>query len=193
MIESQQEMSKSFGKRKKIILGIIGVLLLVSAIIGIYQYEQHKKQEELQAYKQTLKRFAKVELTAGYHAEQMIQDYSEVWYNTIFNDFSEIDGERYTDFSEAVNAAVNHYYANGALDDLDAKVEEGNELLKKLKNPPKEFEEEYKAAVKVHDSLNNFVIYAKEPSGTLQSFNEDTSEKDSQLSANLDKLNSMLN
>ena len=61
-------------------------------------------------------------------------------------------------------------------------------MMKELKDPPKEYEEEYEALKDLYDSYLEFTEMVINPSGSLRSFSDDFNELDSRV---VNKYNAM--
>jgi hypothetical protein len=200
-MELKQEDSVPIKNSKKktffIILGV--AILVVGLVVSWLIYDNHKKEEAkkeyaklLNSYAVNLSTFSIAVITAGTQAEDITNQYSSVWHDAIWESPVTIDGERYYDFNAALAAQFTLFQTNGDLDSLDENMDIANGLIKELKNPPNEFEREYDVALDAYDALNDFVSLAKNPNGSLQTFVQESSAKDNDLAAAIQKLNNVL-
>ncbi|MGE7921211.1 hypothetical protein ACQKM9_20065 [Viridibacillus sp. NPDC093762] len=183
-------------KISKKVLSIIFALVVVAAAIGAYFYIEDMKEKEhtemLEKYESTLNDFYEKAFESATLAESITNQYSKVWHAAIWDKAVMVGDDYYFDFDSAIQAQYKVFSTNGKLDGMLDGLDLSNKAMKKMKNPPMEFEEEYEAASELQDSLNDFVSLAKNPTGSLQSFNQSTNEKDSQVSADLQKLENLL-
>jgi hypothetical protein len=201
-VESETNSVEQKKSKKSKIIGLVVAILVViiGGLYGVHYYQQvqEKKAEEkhakqLKAYQEDLNSFLDSAYEAGVTAEDVVSTFSDVWHSAIFDDFVTVNGQKYTDFNEVLQAQYDLYLTDGTFDKLDSAFEESNTIIKNLKNTPKEYEMEYEAALDVFDSLNDFVSLAKNPKGSLTTFNQESSEKDNAMASDIQKLDNMLN
>ena len=186
--------------KKKLIIGIIvAIVVVIAAFIGITSYQAVQEQKAAEEHAQRLAEYEK-DLSsfltwghgAGIAAEGVVSTYSKVWHDAIFDSYATINGERYYDFNKALQAQYTVFSTDGTLEGMGASMELVNGVMKELKNPPEEFELEYQTALEAYSSLTDFVTLAENPTGNLQTFNQESSEKDNQMASDLQKLDSMI-
>lgn len=179
-------------KKGKAIGIIIGFTLVIGIAIGFYFYLEAQKQKALEEYNNNLNIFLTAAYTTGVTAENIVNAYTDVWHSAIWDDYAEIDGERYYDFNDALTAQYSLFKEAGLLDTFDESFQLANKSMNKLDNPPAEFEREYEAANDLSDSLNDFVSLANNPSGNYNTFSSESNEKDAQMASDLQKLDNLL-
>lgn len=64
--------------------------------------------------------------------------------------------------------------------------------MSKLKNPTKGYEESYKTLSSLYDDYNSLYQEATNPTGTLMSYNTETSNKENDFNSLVDKLKTVV-
>lgn len=144
-------------KHKKITIGVIIILMICIACgtIGYFKYENTKKYKE---------NFNKAEINIEVEestAAVMANKESEVWDDAIQNS---------DDFETAVNDLHEKYQQNGSLKSLINDSKKSEEIMKLLKNPPKNYGQAYSILVKMYTKAESVKDMARYPSGSLNSY-----------------------
>jgi hypothetical protein len=166
----------TFKNKKNMFFSIIALLLFLSGCsIHTVHMEKQKKESKMdkKKYEQLLKTTAETMITASSTAEDMLNKYHDVWYDSIFNGYAEVDGEKiYGDFNKAVSAQQQLFEQDGTMELLEKSQDTITKAMKKLKNPPNEYKEGYNVLVHMYKVFNEYIDLAKSPEGSLQSFTE---------------------
>lgn len=180
-------------KKKRFIVIGIAVLLLIAG--GLYWNHYQAAQAKIHAAKQYKANMSLLLLeatTAGAKAEDMINTYQSVWHDAIFEDnYTTSDGSSYRSnkgFNAAIQTQRNIYDKLGDIKKLKADMSMVDMTIEKLKNPPSQYQDIYKEIVDLYSTLNQFVSMADNPSGSLQSYTDDTKTWDSDLSKKVDSI-----
>jgi hypothetical protein len=160
-------------KKKFIVLLVLSFLLVAALGVGGYHFYQKKKQEEVEEYGKKLNFLVMNMLNTGADAEKMINGYIDVWHKAIFNAGVKINGKWYSNFNGAVSALKIQFEQEGKIEKLKDSLDKTEEELKELKNPPEEYKELYELAVDMYKAHKEFIEYAIDPSGSLQSYSSD--------------------
>lgn len=181
------ELKKAKGKKKvKIIIALIAVILIVGSVtaVGIVQY-QIKIEDNVKKYGDNLELAADAMLLGASESETCANLIKKVWYNTIFKEsdyetdkYTKPDGYFVSDFNESLgNLYWDSDFVN-KISDIKENKETVNSFMKKLKNPPEEYEEAYDALKELYDSYLSLTNLATDPSGSLQTYSSDFAEAD---------------
>ena len=108
-----------------------------------------------------------------------------VWYNTIFKKYDD-ETDKYTlengvfvsDFNDALGNLFSDEEFKNVISGIKSNQNEVTELMKILKNPPKEYEEAYLALKAYYDDYLSLTKIVISPTGSLSSFSEDFNNAD---------------
>lgn len=152
-----------------------------------------KKTEE---YKKDLESVASSMLENAAKAETMLNQYAAVWSHSIeskgaisIEDMAVVTGletrdieEYFTlnsigyipdDFSTNIHSLNRYYEGSGQLEEVEGKSKEIKNKVSELNDPPKDFEKVYEEVLDMYNLSEEYIDMAINPSGSLQSFNED--------------------
>lgn len=109
----------------------------------------------------------------------------DVWYNTIFEKHDE-ETDKYTlengffvsDFNDALGNLFSDEEFKNVISGIKSNQNEVTELMKSLKNPPKEYEDAYSALKAYYDDYLILTKMVISPTGSLSSFSEDFNNAD---------------
>lgn len=108
-----------------------------------------------------------------------------VWYNTIFKKYDD-ETDKYTlengvfvsDFNDALGNLFSDEEFKNVISGIKSNQNEVTELMKLLKNPPKEYKEAYLALKAYYDDYLILTKMVISPTGSLSSFSEDFNNAD---------------
>ncbi len=180
-------------KRKvKVIIGIIIAIILL--IGGVFTAKIIKKNNAKKAYENVKLEYEKnyedcvnLMLEGAGKAEDVCGMIHDVWSNTIYEK-SNSRTDKYTKnakggFNDDFNTSLLLYMLSDEYtadtDRLNEIHDEVQELMKKLKNPPEEYEEAYSALKDFYDAYLKLVNLATDPSGNLQTYTTSFNTADS--------------
>lgn len=182
------------------VLGV-GVGLFVLTFSGFYLVAQHEanvaaaqRAAKQRKTKQMNKRFKDADTTvvmegvaASMAAEKIGNQYLSVWYDAIWDDAGvTVDGETYTDFSDAVNAQETAYENDSTTSDLQDTQAKMNAAFETMtRNKTKKNAALYQKAKRQVAAVNKFVRLATDPSGSYSDYSDDLHDADSTTSDSL--------
>lgn len=213
--ENVKNEKRKLSKRTKIILSAAGVLVLAAIAIVVALVVKANNEaahaEKVQKYLEDMRKCSATMILAAAEAEDICNLTNRVWHNTIFKE-SDKETNKYTINPDAYSEDIENYsnsqfvddfnvslvklyksdYMKGKLEALDLWNEAINENQKKLSNVPEECEEEYKTFSDLADAYFNLANFAKEPSGSLQTYSTKLEEYDSEFISLYNKLDRQL-
>lgn len=180
-------------KKSKKIIAIAAVVVLIVALIAVAVVQGQKKKEAEEAAKRIEEYSANLELVtysmlsgAG-DAETCGNLIKKVWYNAIYEERDD-STDKYTRpkgyFVSDFNDALQNLYSDSSFSLQISGIEDNqdtvNSLMKKLKNPPDEYEDAYEAVTELYDAYLTLTNLATDPSGSLQTFSSNFNDADSE-------------
>lgn len=201
MSEGQIQLEQPQTNKKNIPLIIAVIIVLIVAVTAIlYFHSVQQKQEAEKAYrntykntyKKTMKATINDTLTTGAKAEDMFNGYKSVWYDAIWKSkYTLSDGTKYSSirgFNQAISDQKDVYDELGDISELKEDMSKVDKDMEKLKNPPEQYKDLYKQIVDIYSTLSRFESLAEYPTGSLQSYSDDGSNYDKQLSKSIDSV-----
>ncbi|ADK14749.1 zinc ribbon domain-containing protein [Clostridium ljungdahlii] len=167
-------------KKRKIFFIIIAIFIIAGVCYGKYLNTQEQHDDYVRTFNETYLSI-KVE---GDLVESMCSQISSTWHGAIFN--SE------TDFNTAISNLNTGWQNDGSLDERKKAKEDIDKNMSKLKNPTKGYEESYKTLSSLYDDYNSLYQEATNPTGTLMSYNTETSNKENDFNSLVDKLKTVV-
>ena len=179
--------------KRKIIIGVIVILVIISIIFGISSLS---KKNSIEKYQDNLNNITLEMLNGAAEAENCGNLIKKVWYNTIYEE-SDWETNKYTqnsygyfndDFNDSLKALFSDPSFIEKLDSIEENQENVKDLMKDMKNPPEEFEEAYDDLKEYYDNyltLTNLVI---NPSGSLTTFSNNFNDADSNTVNSYEKM-----
>ena len=142
--------------------------------------------EEAAAYKSTLQTVSFSMIDGAAKAETAGNLILSVWSNAIY-ERSDIETDKYTKNNDLefvdFNTALSNLLSDNSFSEKISEISKNQtlvlEYMKKLNNPPKGFEDAYRAAKDCYDAYGSFINIVINLSGSLQSFSSDFSDADS--------------
>ena len=180
-------------KKSKKIIAIAAVVVLIVALIAVAVVQGQKKKEAEEAAKRMEEYSTNLELVtysmlsgAG-DAETCGNLIKKVWYNAIYEERDD-STDKYTRpsgyFVSDFNDALQNLYSDSSFSLQISGIEDNqdtvNSLMKKLKNPPDEYEDAYEAVTELYDAYLTLTNLATDPSGSLQTFSSNFNDADSE-------------
>lgn len=170
--------------KKLIVTGIIVAMAIVMAIIaGGNAYK--KKQSE--KYGKNLNVAAYTIMISASTVENSGNLIKQVWYNAIYKN-SDSKTDKYTrpngyyvsDFNDALQNLLSDSSFKEQIEKINDNKESINTLMKKLKNPPKEYKEAYESLSKLYDAYISLTSLVTSPSGSLQTYSQSFNNADNE-------------
>lgn len=189
--ETPQKVRVKVTKKVKILIGVSVALMLVIAaiIVCVCRYQKKKEkdnyEQRIEEYSDNLESAVYSMLSGASDAETCGNLIKKVWYNAIYEE-TDTETDKYTrpkgyfvsDFNEALKNLFSDTKFNRQIDEIEDNQKTVNSLMKKLKNPPEEYEEAYEAVYQLYNAYLSFTNLVIEPSGSLQSFSNKFSDED---------------
>jgi hypothetical protein len=183
-------------KKKKIttIICIVAAVVVfgIAAIIGVSQYKQKKAEKEyaerLDTYSSNLSDAASAMLNGAVEAEKCANLICDVWYNAI-HEIKDTDTDKYTrsggrfvdDFEDALENLISSVTYRDYKEKIETYDESVNTLMKKLVNPPDEYETAYDKLLEFYDAYVELIECAIDPSGSYNSFSDKFGDADDEI------------
>ena len=112
----------------------------------------------------------------------------DVWYNCIFeendpetNEYTRPNGYYLDDFNDALANLFSDETFSQQLSSIKNDQETVTDLMRKMSDPPEEFEDAYEALRELFDAYTEFTNLVINPSGNLQTFTSNFNDADSAL------------
>ena len=180
-------------KRNNKYIGIIISVIVIAAIC--FCGNNIRKNLVVQEYHNNLKIVSYTMLDGAAKAEEAGNLARSVWNNAIFekqdtetDKFTMPNGRFVDDFNDALNALYSDDDFNKSLSEIKNNQTDVIELMKKLKNPPKEYKEAYDVVQTYYESYLKMTKLVISPNGSLNSFSEDFSTYDTETVNAYEKL-----
>lgn len=177
--------------KKYIVIAVVAVLAIIAAIFIGNNVKQNKLAEEeaqrKEAYVSNLETASFTMLLGAIEAEEAGNLIKKVWYNSIYekrdtetDKFTRPKGWWVDDFNDALRNLFADSDFRATISSIEANQDTVSGLMKKLKNPPEEYEDAYDAIKDLYDAYTKLTNLATNPSGNLQSFSENFNAADAE-------------
>lgn len=189
--------------KKTVIIGIFSIFIIVGIICFIATVNKQnaeKKSKELnEQYKSYLETITYRMLTGAIQAEDCGNKIKVVWSNTIFQT-DDPETDKYTKKNGVFNDDFNDSLLTLFADPDFIKITDGvkqnqtevNELMKEIKNPPKEWEEAYRDFKDFYDDYLTLTNICTNPSGSLTTYSSNFNNADSDTLNGYNKIKAYL-
>ena len=177
-------------RKKKIVVGsIIGVIVLIAAISLIISQMRQATAAQLSAdYSENISTVSAAILSSSIQTEEAGNLIHDVWYNCIFeendpetNEYTRPNGYYLDDFNDALANLFSDETFSQQLSSIKNDQETVTDLMRKMSDPPEEFEDAYEALRELFDAYTEFTNLVINPSGNLQTFTSNFNDADSAL------------
>ena len=177
-------------RKKKIVVGsIIGVIVLIAAIsLIISQMRQATAAQLSDDYSENISTVSAAILSSAIQTEEAGNLIHDVWYNCIFeendpetNEYTRPNGYYLDDFNDALANLFSDETFSQQLSSIKNDQETVTDLMRKMSDPPEEFEDAYEALRELFDAYTEFTNLVINPSGNLQTFTSNFNDADSAL------------
>lgn len=163
-------------KRKRKTAVVISAILIVVLLLGLGVLQKIKST----VYYENMETITYTMLDGAADAEAACNLITSVWYNAIYEEHDE-ETDKYTiqsgqfvdDFNDALNNLFTDYDFIQIISELQDNQYEVISLMKKLKNPPKKYEEAYSELQIYYDNYMKFTNLAISPDGSYNSVSDD--------------------
>lgn len=178
-------------KHKGIIISIVVIALIAVCVFG-FSISQKAKETE---YYSNMEYVSYTMLDEAAKAEKAGNLIKSVWYNAIYEE-RDTETDKYTmkngKFVEDFNDALSNLYADknfvNSISEIELNQSEVTDLIKKLKNPPKKYEEAYEVLKTYYDNYIKMTESVISPTGSLQTFSEDFNTYDTDTVNSFEKM-----
>lgn len=188
-------------------------LLVICIVIGVSTLIRHAKEEEQarikkeqqQAVKDAMEynemvecyyKICDISYTGASSAEKICVTTYNTWKDSIFNSPSE-DTKKYVNGAKDFNEAVENVYEDDEisdqLNDVNDTEDDLDDYIRKIQNPPEEFDKCYDAAIELNTSFKQLADLANDPSGmNLSDYGDAESERVDSFVSDAEKLKSVI-
>ena len=170
---------------------IVAIVIIISCILGIRGYKNLKLQE----YRDNIKTVSYTMLNGAADAEGVGNLIKSVWSNAIYkrqdddtDKFTMRNGRFVDNFNDALDALYSDDDFQKSLSEKRDNQSEVEILMKKLKKPPKEYEDLYALVQDYYEKYLKLTRLAISPTGSLNSFSEDFHKYDDDTVNAYDKI-----
>lgn len=181
----EENTQKPVKKLNIIVILIIAVVILLGVILGKRYLDNKKAQEEAVEYQIRYNQIVSDILDSACMIETEGNLISNVWSNAIFqrsdsktDKYTKVNGVFVEDFNDAIFALESDPEYTEAISKIKEDRQWIKQEMKELIDPPKGFEEAYKALKPLYDSYLAFSNIVLDLNGSLQTFNEKFSAED---------------
>lgn len=162
-------------KHKGIIISIISVALIAVFILGFSIMQKAKGLE----YYSNMETVSFTMLDGAAKAETAGNLIKSVWYNAIYEK-RDVETDKYTmkngKFVDDFNDALSNLFADesfmNSISEIKLNQSNVTDLMKKLRNPPTQYEEAYSVLKNFYDNYLQMTTLVISPTGSLQTFSE---------------------
>ncbi len=167
---------------------LVCILSLVSLVCGLifFSVNQYQKKKTVKKYKNNLSITADLMAIGAMKAENSCNLIVKVWKNAIFEERN-LDTDKYTyedgefvDFNTALKNLFLDDSFREKINSIEENQKEVDELMKKMKKPPKEYKDAYEALSEFYDAYYTFTNCAIDPSGSYQSYSSNFNDADTE-------------
>ena len=162
-------------------------MIAVAVVQGQKKKEAEEAAKRIEEYSANLELVTYSMLSGAGDAETCGNLIKKVWYNAIYEERDDAT-DKYTRpsgyFVSDFNDALQNLYSDSSFSLQISSIEDNqdtvNSLMKKLKNPPDEYEDAYEAVAELYDAYLTLTNLATDPSGSLQTFSSNFNDADSE-------------
>lgn len=159
--------------------GVSAIILFVIFTIGVFTAFAISKGNAT-IYYYNLETVTYKMLDGAAKAETAGNLIKSVWYNAIYEQrdaetdkYTIVNGEFVDDFNDALdNLFADESFIN-SISEIESNQSEVTDLMKKLRNPPKQYEEAYSVLRGYYDNYLKLTKSVINPTGSLKTFSED--------------------
>lgn len=177
---------KDPAKTKKIVIGVISVFAILALAFAIFSILKSSNDKKVyNAYLDNLELVRMTMLDGGSDAESLLNLTAKVWYNSIFEE-RDSETDKYTmsggsGFNDDFNTSLRALFLDSSTLAAISKIEDNQAsvetMMKGLQNPPEGLEKSYETALELYTAYKSLTDLAINPSGSLESFGQNKSQK----------------
>ena len=185
------EQKKQKKKQKGIIISVVVLALIAVCVFGFSILQKAKEAE----YYSNMECVSYTMLDGAAKAENAGNLIKSVWYNAIYEE-RDTETDKYTmkngEFVDDFNDALSNLFADGnfinSISEIELNQSEVTGLMKKLKNPPKKYEEAYAVLKTYYDNYIKMTKSVISLDGSLQTFSEEFNTYDTDTVNSFEKM-----
>lgn len=158
---------------------IISIILIILTVMGILGYGFIQKANQAEYYS-NMEVVTYTMLDGAAKAETAGNLVKSVWYNAIYekrddqtDKYTIVNGKFVDDFNDALDNLFADKNFIDSISEIELNQSEVTELMKKLKNPPRKYEEAYSVLTIYYDNYLKMTKSVISPTGSLNTFSED--------------------
>ena len=178
-------------KHKSIIIYVVVIALIAICMFGFSISQQSKETK----YYSNMGYASYAMLDGAVKAENAGNLIKRVWYNAIFekrddetDKYTMKNGKFVDDFNDALsNLFADQNFVNN-ITEIELNQSEVTGFMKKLKNPPKKYEEAYAVLKTYYDNYLKMTTLVTRPAGSLQTFSEEFNTYDTDTVNSFEKM-----
>lgn len=185
--------------REKRIIGIISILAVIGIIAGIIVVNKDNEKQLNEQYKENLSTITYKMLDGAASAENCGNQIKSVWYNTIYkkddyktNKYTKTYGVFNDDFNDSLSKLFSDSTFISLTDEVEENIKEVSNLMKKMKNPPEEWEEAYDELKDYYDDYLTLTNLCINPTGSLNTYSSNFNDADSDVLNGYNKMKTYL-
>ncbi len=172
--------------KKIAIISVIAVIVFALIAIIASVAQKNAEKEAAASYASNLESATSLMLTGAAEAESAGNLIKSVWYNAIYEK-RDSSTDKYTKprgyWVDDFNEALGNLFADSTFKNKISKIETNQKsvesLMRKLKNPPAEYEDAYDAIKDLYNAYLELTNLATNPQGSLQTFSSNFNKADS--------------
>ena len=162
---------------------------MIAAISLIISQMRQATAAQLSAdYSENISTVSAAILSSAIQTEEAGNLIHDVWYNCIFeendpetNEYTRPNGYYLDDFNDPLANLFSDETFSQQLSSIKNDQETVTDLMRKMSDPPEEFEDAYEALRELFDAYTEFTNLVINPSGNLQTFTSNFNDADSAL------------
>lgn len=177
---------KDPAKTKKMITRVIVTVVILALGFVIFSViKSNNEKKEYNTYIDKLNLVKETMIDGGSEAESLLNLTARVWYNSIYEERdSETDkytmsgGSRFNDdFNTSLSALISDSSTQATISIIEYNQVLVESMMKELQNPPDSLENCYATVIELYSVYKGLTDLAISPSGSLQSFADNKSQK----------------
>lgn len=184
--------AKQRKKKHKAIITSVIVLALIAVIIFSIGVSQQVKEVE---YYKNMETASYSMLDGAVKAETAGNLIKSVWYNAIYekrdnetNQYTMKNGKFVDDFNDALSNLFADENFGSSIYQIEVNQSEVTELMRRLKNPPKKYEEAYSVLLGYYENYLKMTKAVINPTGSLNTFSEEFDIYDTNTADSFEKM-----
>lgn len=171
---------------KKIALVVIIAIAILAVAFGVTNNLKIQKKKSVESYGDNLSSIDETMLNGASYAETTGAMIHDIWYDSVFENHRS-ETSNYISGTTDFNGAIENYRESDeykkASKLIEKSIDKANDLMKKLKNPPDEYQDAYDDLKKYYNDFISFTDLALNPTGSLTTYTDSYNSLDSKVSS----------